>query len=99
MPDRNSLIGKGPAIFKLFPGEDKTLLIRRNSFLVLDLRLDIVNRVRGFNLEGDRFAGQGLDEYLHASTKAQDEMKRGFLLDVAMGDVNVTTRQTYGTAY
>ena len=33
----NVVIGKGAAILKLLAGEDQTLLIGRNSFLVLDL--------------------------------------------------------------
>ena len=33
--------------------------------LVLDLGLDIVDGVRGLNLEGDGLAREGLDENLH----------------------------------
>jgi len=48
----------------LLTGEDKTLLIRGNTFLVLDLLLDVVNGVRRLDLKGDGLAGQGLDEDL-----------------------------------
>lgn len=40
------------------------------TFLVLDLRLDVLNRVRGFDLEGDRLASEGLDENLHYAAKS-----------------------------
>ena len=33
--------------------------------LVLDLRLDIIYRVRGFNLKSDGFSGKSLHENLH----------------------------------
>jgi hypothetical protein len=56
------VVGKGTAVFKLLTSKDKTLLIWRNSLLVLDLGLDVVNGVRRFHLEGDGLTGQGLDE-------------------------------------
>ncbi|KAL8170394.1 hypothetical protein V2J09_022198 [Rumex salicifolius] len=43
-------LGEGAAVLELLSGEDEPLLVRRNTFLVLDLRLHIVDRVRGFNL-------------------------------------------------
>ena len=47
------VVRKGPAILKLLAGEDKTLLVRRDALLVLDLALDIVNRVARLDFEGD----------------------------------------------
>jgi hypothetical protein len=55
------VVGQSTAILELLASEDKTLLIRGNTLLVLDLRLDIVDGVRGFDLEGDGLAGEGLD--------------------------------------
>lgn len=55
------VVGKGAAIFKLLTSEDETLLVGRNAFLVLDLALDIVDGVRGFDLKRDSLAGEGLD--------------------------------------
>ena len=52
----NIVIRKSPSILKLLPGEDQTLLIRRDSLLVLDLGLDIVDGVAGLDLEGDGLA-------------------------------------------
>lgn len=59
------VVGKGAAIFELLAGEDKALLIGGNALLVLDLCLDIIDRVRGLNLKGDGLTRQSLDEYLH----------------------------------
>ena len=38
---------------------------------VLDLGLDVVNGVRGFDLEGDGLSGEGLHENLHAVKRCQ----------------------------
>ena len=47
------VVREGAAIFQLLSSKDQALLIRGNSFLVLDLGLDIVNGVRGFHIQGD----------------------------------------------
>jgi hypothetical protein len=49
----NVIVREGPAVFKLLAGEDKTLLVRRNTLLVLDLALDVIDSVAGLNFEGD----------------------------------------------
>jgi len=56
------VVGQGAAVFKLLSGEDQSLLIRWNSLLVLDLRLDIVDGIGRLHLEGDSFSREGLDE-------------------------------------
>ena len=48
----------------------------------MDLGLDVVNRVGRLDLQRDSLSGQGLDENLHSSAKAQDKVKSGLLLDV-----------------
>ena len=80
----NVVIRKGSAIFELFAGEDQSLLVWRDAFLVLDFGLDILNRVAGFNFEGDGFTGQGFHKYLHTATKSKDKMKGGFFLNVVI---------------
>ena len=67
----NVVIGKGAAVLKLLSSKDKTLLIRWDSFLVLDLGLDILNGVSWLNLKGDGLAGEGLYENL-CDTNGQD---------------------------
>ena len=51
--------------FELFAGENESLLIGRDAFLVLDFSLDGFDRVRGLDIEGDGLARKGLDENLH----------------------------------
>jgi hypothetical protein len=59
------VVGEGSAILELLASEDQSLLVRGNALLVLDLGLDIVDGVRGLDLEGDGLARQGLHENLH----------------------------------
>ena len=40
----------------MFAGEDETLLIRRNAFLVLNFGLDVVDGIAGLDLKGDGLA-------------------------------------------
>jgi len=58
----NVVVRKSAAILQLLASEDQALLVRRDALLVLDLGLDIVDRVRGLNLEGDGLAREGLHE-------------------------------------
>ena len=46
----------------MFSCEDETLLVRRNALLILNLGLDIVDRVARLHLKGDSLAREGLDE-------------------------------------
>jgi len=71
------VIRKSAAVLELLAGEDEALLIGRNPFLILDLRLDVVDRVRRLDLESDCFADESLDEYVHPATQTKDEMKCG----------------------
>ena len=59
------VVAKSTAILQLLTGEDKTLLIRRDTLLILDLSLDVVNGIRGLDLKSDGLASEGLDEDLH----------------------------------
>lgn len=53
------------------------------AFLVLDLGLDVLDRVGWLDLQGDGLAGEGLDENLHDNCKGEEgrggegEEKRG----------------------
>jgi len=59
------VIRKSPSILELFAGEDQTLLIGRDSLLVLNLRFNIVNCIGRFHLKGDGLSCEGLYEDLH----------------------------------
>ena len=101
------VVGEGATVLELFSSEDQSLLIRWDSFLVLNLGLDVVDRVGRFNFEGDlerraidefssklreslsrthSLSSQSLDEDLHTSSKTENQMKSGFLLDVVVGE-------------
>ena len=47
------VVGEGATILQLLSSEDKTLLVRGNSLLVLDLLFHGLDGVRRFDLEGD----------------------------------------------
>ena len=80
----NVVIGEGSAILKLFASENQPLLIWRNSLLVLDFGLNILNSVWGLYFQSDGFSGQSFDENLHPTSETQDQMQRGLLLDVVI---------------
>jgi hypothetical protein len=78
------VVREGTAILELLACEDQALLVGRDALLVLDLRLDVVNRVGRLDLERNRLAGKRLDEDLHATTQAEDEVQSRLLLDVVV---------------
>jgi len=78
------VVRKSAAILELLSSKDESLLIWRDSFLILDLLLDVVDGIGAFHFEGDGFAGEGLDEDLHSSSESEDQMESGFLLDVVV---------------
>jgi hypothetical protein len=67
----NVVVGESSAILELFTGKDESLLVGRDTFLVLDLGFDIVDRVGRLDLQGDGFTRE-------AGTSALD--KKGRLL-------------------
>merc|ERR1711874_744399 len=80
----NVVVREGPSILQLLPGEDQSLLVRRNAFLVLDLGLDVLDRVARFNLQGDGLAGESLHEDLHTTAEPEDKMEGALLLNVVV---------------
>jgi len=81
----NIVVRESAAVLKLLAGEDKTLLVGRDTLLVLNLGLDVVDGVGGLNLESNGLAGEGLDEDLHTTAEAKNEVKSGLLLNVVVG--------------
>ena len=74
-------------VLKLLACKDEPLLVRRDALLVLDLRLDVLNRVRRLNLKRDGLARQRLHKDLHGVglvlvglfAAGEKEKKRGWL--------------------
>ena len=79
------VVRKGTAVLELLTSEDEALLVGRDTLLVLDLRLHVVNGVRGLHLQGDRLTREGFDENLHTTTQTEDEMESRLLLDIVVG--------------
>ena len=69
------VVRKSSSVLELLTGEDKSLLIGRDSLLILDLGLHVLDCVGCFDVKSDGLASQGLDEDLHTSSESQNEMK------------------------
>ena len=59
------VVGKGAAILQLFASEDQTLLVGRDSLLILNLRLHIFDSVGRLNFQGNCLTREGFHEDLH----------------------------------
>ncbi len=68
------VVRQGAAIFELFTGKDKTLLIWWDPFFVLDFGLDVFDGIRSFNLKSDGFSGESFDKNLHSTTETEHQV-------------------------
>ena len=80
------VVRKGSAILKLLTGENESLLIWWDTFLILDLSFDVLDGVCWFDIKGDGLTSESLDEDLHTTSKSEDEMEGGLFLDVVIGE-------------
>jgi hypothetical protein len=53
----NVVIGERTAVLELLTREDKALLVRGNALLVLNLRLNVIDRIGALDFQRDRLAG------------------------------------------
>ncbi len=58
------VVTQGTSVLELLSSKDKTLLIRGDSFLVLDLGLDVVDGIRWLDVQSDRLTCEGFHEDL-----------------------------------
>jgi hypothetical protein len=58
------VVRKGAPVLKLLSGKNQALLIGRDALLVLNLRLDVVDRVTGFHIERNGLSGERFDKNL-----------------------------------
>jgi len=72
------------AIFQLLAGEDQSLLVWGDALFILNLGLHVFDGIRCFDFEGDGLPGQSFDEDLHTTTKTEDQVESGLLLDVVI---------------
>lgn len=49
------VVAKSSAVLQLLSSENQSLLIRRDSFLILNFGLDIIDSVRWLNIQSDGF--------------------------------------------
>ena len=59
------VVRKSSAVLELLSGEDKSLLVRWDALLVLNLGFDILDRVGWLHVERNRLTREGFDKYLH----------------------------------
>ena len=67
------VIGESATVFKLLTSEDQTLLIWGNSFLVLDLGLDVFDGIRGFDVEGNSLSYKLAPSHPEHTSKSLNE--------------------------
>mmetsp|Transcript_22294 Transcript_22294/g.54011 ORF Transcript_22294/g.54011 Transcript_22294/m.54011 type:complete len:289 (+) Transcript_22294:270-1136(+) len=63
-------------VLELLPAEDNTLLLGGDSLLLGDLRLDVLDGLALLDFDGDRLAGEGFDEELHAAAQVEGGRQR-----------------------
>jgi len=78
------VVGERPTVLELFASENQPLLVWGDSFLVLNLSLDVLDAIASLDLQGDGLAREGLHEDLHTSSQPKYEVKGGLLLDVVV---------------
>ena len=78
------VVAKGAAVLKLLASENEALLIGRDTLLVLDLGLNVVDGVGRLDLEGDGLAGKSLHEDLHTTSETEHQVEGGLLLNVVV---------------
>ena len=79
----NVVVRKDPTVLKLPASEDESLLIERDSFLILDLVLYVLDGVAALDFEGNGLSSEGLDEYLVLSS--EHRVERRLILDLVVG--------------
>ena len=67
------IVRKSSSRFELFTGKNESLLIRWDSFFVLDFGFDILNGVWGLNIKSHCLTSKGLDKDLHHTTSESED--------------------------
>ena len=63
------VVGQRAVVLQLLAGEDDAHVLAWDALLLLDLGLQVVDGVRGLDIQGDGLAVESLHEELHAATK------------------------------
>jgi len=78
------VITQSASVLQLLSSKDKTLLIRGDALLVLNLCFHVINGVGRLNIKGDGLACESLHKDLHATPKTEDQVESGLLLDIVI---------------
>merc|ERR1711931_414590 len=78
------VVRQSSSIFQLFSSKDQPLLIWRDTFLILDLGLNVLNGITRLHLQSDGLTSQGLDKDLHTSSQSEYKMEGRLFLDVVV---------------
>jgi len=92
------VVGQRAAVLELLAREDEALLVGRDALLVLDLLLDVVDRVARLDIERDGLARERLDEDLRAfsSWRVRNRFGLGGFGGRGRGDGFVSTGMSAG---
>lgn len=63
------VIAQCAAVFELLSGENESLLIWGDSFLILNLRLHVIDGVGRLDIKGNGLTSKSLNEDLHTSDR------------------------------
>ena len=74
------VVAESPAVLELLTSEDQALLVGRNTLLVLNLSLDVLDRVGSLDVESDSLAGESLNEDLHVLFLIIIEIRPPFII-------------------
>ena len=69
------VVGQGSSVFELFTGEDQSLLIWRDSFLVLNFRFDVLDSVGWLDFKGNGLTSQGFHKNLHTASESENKVE------------------------
>ena len=88
----NVVVGEGTAVLKLLSGENQSLLIWWDALLILNLRLDIVNGVRGLNFQSDGLASDWTVTSAMRSTVIRSQVYLRVLTKICMPPRSLNTK-------
>ena len=78
------VVAQGTSVFQLLSSEDQSLLVWRNSFLILNLGLDIINGIGWLNIQSDGLSSECFHKDLHSSSETKNQMKSRLLLNIVV---------------
>lgn len=81
----DDVLGEGVTILELSASKCEAILVQGDTFLHLNIGLDVINDIRRLNLESDRLAGGGLYKDLQIATEAEDQVEGGYLSNAVFG--------------